>query len=119
MSKFDALRNLMGKVPWLTHDRNFEQPMDFPDPPSRIEEMHGLLMQAGRQFEIQPESGTWMAVSGWAARELLEALSQLEVRDKEMIPELQVRIKVLREVLALENGPEPVVKFDDESRHIP
>lgn len=117
MSKFDALRGLMGKVPWLAHKN--EEPMVIEDQPNLLDDMRDLLVKAGYQGKVDRESGTWMAVSGWAAKELFQTFADQETASDVKAAALRARASVLRELLSLEKGEAKEAKFENQAPFIP
>jgi hypothetical protein len=115
MSMSDALRNLKDRVPWLAAAH--EEPTMAPPPLTVLQEMEELVRMAGvTGTVIDRQSSTWVAVSQWAASELLETFSKLESADDTKA--LRARAKTLRELLAMNIKPQ-VAKIENQGPYIP
>lgn len=116
MSMADSLRNLRGKVPWLSpiQDQILQAPAEL----TVVEEMALLVRLAGTKGSIDRQSSTWTAVCSWAATELLETFAKQERANDEKAAELRARVRTLRDLIELDDKPQ-VVKFEDQSPLIP
>jgi len=114
MSMAEALRGL--KLDWLSPDKR--APLQIPQPPTVLEEMQELVRMASGSGTIDQQSSTWIAVSSWAAQELLETFVKQESAGDEKAAALRARAAALRELLRL-HAREQHMNFEDESPDIP
>ena len=115
MSMADALRRI-SNAPWLRG--TVHQPV-VEKPPTLLQEMETLIRMAATNAQIDRQSGTWIAVSSWAANELLETFAQQESATTEKSSELRARARVLRELLSFKERDKVVVRFADSAPLIP
>lgn len=110
MSMSDALRSIKNKVGWLS------DPM--PEQNARTEKvvaadaMRRIVDIAQTHGLIDKDCSTWIAVSSWAANELLETFTKMETVSDEKAAALRSRAKVFRELLALNNDSKKIVQFE-------
>lgn len=110
----EALARIPG-VKWL---RRPDQPPPPPAAPTLIDEMTALVRTAtGPKGAIDEASSTWIAVSHWAANELLSSLAELPTDDVRAAAR-NAKVKFLKELLALPaDRGEP--EFEEQGPHIP
>lgn len=110
MSMSDALRGLRDKVSWLNYGS--AEPIQAPRQPTVVEEMAELVQMAQREGVVDRRSGTWIAVSSWAANELLQTFAKQEGADDAKAATLRARARALRDLLCMDERP-LVVKIKD------
>lgn len=115
MSMSEALRGHDHE--WLKSET--ESRMQPPDQTSIVDEMAALIRLAGAGGQIDRESSTWVAVCSWAATELLTTFAEQESADDAKAAALRARAKVLRDLIRLNDRPQKLVKFIDQSPIIP
>lgn len=124
MSMAEALRHLRGNVPWLSQDQD-----GFVEPPSQGEfvesqttpqdEAEVIVQIAIRDGRLDRESPTWIAVSKWAATELIKAQRKLELADGDKVVMLQSRCWTLRDLLEIDKSDGKVKYTEDIGPSIP
>ena len=116
MSMHESLRAIRDKIDWL---RPGEPDQDIADVPTPVDDAASLVVMAKQAGVIDRQSATWMAVSRWAAIELIEAQRATETArgDKAML--LQGAIATLRCLLALDDKVDKKPVFVDQAPHIP
>lgn len=117
MSMSDALRSWGNKATGFESAHKNAAPS--PDAPTVVDEMAMLVRLAGVKGEIDRHSSTWIAVCNWAATELLKTFANQERADDTKAAALRARARALRDLLELDERPQKVVMFADQSPLIP
>ena len=112
MSMHDALAKLRGKVPWLT-ERPPEPPVSPIETVSAVDEIAELVRQARATNVVDAQSGTWLAVSAWAARRTIEIMASTKDDGR------AAKLAVLRELLTLHSPAQEPARFEDQAPYIP
>ena len=118
MSMGDAVRAIRERIPeWMMpgQDEKIEPPVIK----TPQEDMSEVSRMAGNQGVVDKTSVTWLAISSWASRELLAALTELETANGKEVIELQARIKAMRDLLELENPPAAPIKMKSSAPYVP
>lgn len=119
MSKFDALLAAGRRV-----IRGGEEPQVQTKPKRTATDEYLELVGLAQQISaIDPQSATWQAIAGWAARELLTARTRWErpgTSDAETIA-LRERTRVLKDLLNIRTGTQHAVPkpLEDVGPQIP
>lgn len=115
MSMADALR----KVPAWLKTIGGGAPIEIPEQATVIDDIRELVRLAGWKGEIDHQSATWLAVSAWAAKELLETFAAMERADDEKPIALRARAKALRDMLDMDVSPAKQVLMESSAPFIP
>lgn len=115
MSMADALR----KVPSWLKTVTGGAPIEIPEQASVVDDIRELVRLAGVDGQIDRQSGTWNAVSAWAAKELLETFVAMEHADDEKTVALRARAKALRDMLDMDDKPAKPVLMESSAPYIP
>lgn len=119
MSMADAIRATREKLPeWMGGAPNAA--IEPPVIKTALECMVDIVRASNYQYQgmMDKQSSTWLAVSAWASRELLEALAELETADGKQVIATQARIRAMRDVLEMESVPKQV-RMESSAPFIP
>lgn len=118
MAMSDAVRAIRERLPeWMMPGQ--AEKIEPPVIKTPQDDMNDIARMARSQGMVDKASGTWLAVSSWASRELLAALTELETANGKEVIELQARIKAMRDLLELENPPAAPVKMKSSAPYVP
>jgi hypothetical protein len=118
MSMGDAVRAIREKLPdWMGGAPGVD--IEPPVIKTPMEDMAEIVRASSYQGMMDKQSSTWLAVSAWAATDLLETLAKLETaRDHDVIV-LQARARALRDIMDMDQAIQKPVLMKSSAPYIP